>query len=326
MTAIDKLLEGFPGATVGVIGDSVADVYLLGRPERISREAPVMVVLREEERLIPGCAANTVNNLVALGCRAAPVTLVGEDPPGRQLKRFFESCNALQEGILSSPDYQTVTKTRIMVGDANRIKHQVIRVDHEPQGHLPDGMAEKLEAAIDRLNPQVDAWLVSDYNYCIVSERVARKFATIAAEKAVVVDSRFQMPLFKGVTCLTPNESEAEAVTGIPIRTREDAVEAGGLLLSRLEAEALLLTRGNRGMMLFERSGSLTEIPVAGKGEVIDVSGAGDTVAAAFTIALVAGGTFREAARLANGAAGVVVTKPGAATCSLDELRTNLTP
>jgi len=321
MSRIERVVEKFQDCTIGVIGDSVADIYILGSPERISREAPVMVVRREEESFIPGCAANTVNNLTALGCRVVPVTLVGDDEPGRHLENYFERIGAVMDGVFTFPGYQTVTKTRIMVGDANRNKQQVIRVDHEPQPRVPPGVEAEVLERIERLDPKVDAWLVSDYNYFLVSDRAAERLVAIAREKTVVVDSRYRIGLFKGVRCLTPNESEAEAAVGIFIRDDKDAQDVGWSLLGKLEADSLALTRGNKGMILFEKSGMMTEIPAVGDEEVVDVSGAGDTVAATLTLSLVAGATAVEAARLANSAAGAVVMKSGAATCSLEELK-----
>jgi D-glycero-beta-D-manno-heptose-7-phosphate kinase len=324
MSRIERIIAGFGDCTVGVIGDSVADIYILGLPERISREAPVMVVRKEEERFIPGCAANTVNNLIDLGCKVAPVTLVGDDEPGRQLRSYLEARRVRVDGVLFSDEYRTVTKTRIMVGDANRIKHQVIRIDHEPQPRVPPEVEKHVLAAIDRIDPDVDAWLVSDYNYFLVSDLVAERLVDLARGKIVVVDSRFRLGLFEGVRCLTPNESEAESLSGIAIRSDHDAREAGWAIMSRLKTESLALTRGNKGMILFEKSGLMVDIPAVGEEEVVDVSGAGDTVAATLTLALVAGANASEAAKLANCAAGVVVMKSGAATCSVEELRSRL--
>jgi rfaE bifunctional protein kinase chain/domain len=321
MSRIEKVVDKYPECTIGVIGDTVADIYILGSPERISREAPVMVVRREEESFIPGCAANTVSNLNALGCCVVPVTLVGDDEPGRHLRSYFDSIGVVMDGVFTFSGYRTVTKTRIMVGDANRNKQQVIRIDHEPQPRVPVGVEDRVLDIIERLDQTVDAWLVSDYNYFLVSDRVAERLVEIAREKTVVVDSRYRIGLFKGVRCLTPNESEAEAAAGVLIRDDKDARDVGWSLLTRLEADSLLLTRGNKGMILFEKSGMMTEIPAVGDEEVVDVSGAGDTVAATLTLSLVAGATEAEAARLANCAAGAVVMKAGAATCTVEELK-----
>ncbi len=324
MSRIEKAIDKFADCTIGVIGDSVADIYIMGKAERISREAPVMVVRKEEERHIPGCAANTVNNLIGFGCTVMPLTLVGDDDAGRSLKGYFESRGVSTDGILTDPGYETVTKTRIMVGDANRIKHQVIRVDHEPQPRVPVEIEPLVLETLKRLDSVVDAWLISDYNYYFVSDRVVEKMTEIAGDKIVVADSRYRIGLFKGMRCVTPNESEAESAAGHLIGSDREAREIGWALLSQLDADSLLLTRGNKGVILFEKSGMMNEIPIIGDEEVVDVSGAGDTVAATMALALVAGATSLEAAKLANCAAGVVVMKSGAATCSTAELRSRL--
>lgn len=324
MSRIEKAIDKFADCTIGVIGDSVADIYIMGKAERISREAPVMVVRKEEERHIPGCAANTVNNLIDLGCKVLPLTLVGDDDAGHSLKGYFESRGVRTDGILTDPGYKTVTKTRIMVGDSNRIKHQVIRVDHEPQPRVPIEVEPVVLETLKRLDPLVDAWLISDYNYYLVTDRIVERMVEIAGEKIVVADSRYRIGLFHGMRCVTPNESEAESAAGRLIGSDREAREIGWSLLSRLDAESLLLTRGNKGVILFEKSGMMNEIPIIGDEEVVDVSGAGDTVAATITLALVAGATSLEAAKLANCAAGVVVMKSGAATCSTEELRSRL--
>ncbi len=331
MKRFEQIIERFSECSIGVIGDSAADIYILGKPERISREAPVMVVRKEEERLIPGCAANTVNNLIALDCRVLPVTLVGDDDHGKALKNHFESRAVEMEGVLTSSAHRTVTKTRIMVGDANRIKHQVIRIDDEAQLRIPASAVtasaneeKRIVEAVESLDSRVQAWLVSDYDCGLVSDRVIECLLRIAGEKPVIVDSRYRLNLFRGVCCLTPNEEEAAMTSGIAIRSDEDVEKAGRELLSRLRAQTLVITRGNKGMMLFEESGDITRIPALGEEEVVDVSGAGDTVAATIALSLVAGASSREGAELANCAASVVVMKTGAATCSRDELKSRL--
>jgi len=265
-----------------------------------------------------------VNNLIGFGCTVMPLTLVGDDDAGRSLKGYFESRGVSTDGILTDPGYETVTKTRIMVGDANRIKHQVIRVDHEPQPRVPVEIEPLVLETLKRLDSVVDAWLISDYNYYFVSDRVVEKMTEIAGDKIVVADSRYRIGLFKGMRCVTPNESEAESAAGHLIGSDREAREIGWALLSQLDADSLLLTRGNKGVILFEKSGMMNEIPIIGDEEVVDVSGAGDTVAATMALALVAGATSLEAAKLANCAAGVVVMKSGAATCSTAELRSRL--
>lgn len=323
MSKYEKLLSQFEKSRIGVIGDVAADIYIAGTPDRLSREAPVIVVRYEGERLIPGCAANTMNNLLALGCSVFPVSIVGDDDNGKKLIKCFQNRMDL-DGLLLVDDFKTVSKTRIMVGEPNRTKQQMIRIDYEQDRSPPEMIEAEILNTIERTDAKVDAWLVSDYNYHVVTPTVAAKITSIAATKPVVVDSRFRSRLFKGVRCMTPNEGEALDLVGGAGMEPPDFEAIGWKLQKELELESLIITRGNHGMMVFEKDGSLTKIPTVGDDEVVDVSGAGDTVASTITAALVAGADTADAARLASCAAGVVVMKTGAATCDLDEIRAKL--
>lgn len=320
MTRYAEIISSFQNATIGVIGEMVADVYIYGFPERLSREAPVMVVRYEDERLIPGCAANTMNNLLDLGCRIIPVSVLGDDEYGRRLEAYFHSKDVAWEGIVRHPGYKTVAKTRVMVGESNRTKQQVIRIDYEPEDRRASPLEEELVRAAERVNPDVDAWLVSDYDYLPISSHLASRVLALSRDKPLVVDSHFRSRLFKGAQCMTPNEGEALEASGISSRSTYDLESIGWNLLKELDVESLLITRGNRGMMVFERSGDLKAIPTVGSDEIVDVTGAGDTVAALVTASLVCGATYVEAARLASCAASIVVMQTGAATCSIEEL------
>jgi rfaE bifunctional protein kinase chain/domain len=318
MKKLEEIVAGFEKAVVGVVGDIVADVYILGHPDRLSREAPVVIVRYEEEKLIPGCAANTMNNLLALGCTVKPVAVVGDDDHGRRLLAHFKE-RVSGEGLIRCSGLRTVCKTRILVGEPNRTKQQVIRIDYEHQEEAPRGVEEQVLEAIDRIDARVDAWLVSDYDYFVITPRVASRLVELSRAKPLIVDSRYRSFLFKGATCFTPNEGEAMELSGL--KTRDDAgIEAmGKKLFAELEARSLIITRGNHGMTVFEGD-EVTAIPTVGDDEVVDVSGAGDTVSATVAASLVAGAGTLEAARLASCAAGVVVMKTGAATCSAPEL------
>lgn len=325
MAAWDRYIAAFSELTVGVVGDMAADVYVMGHPHRLSREAPVMVVRYEEERLIPGCAANTVHNLLVLGCRVLPVSVLGEDPYGDRLAGFFRKRGVSMEGIVRSPAIPTVAKTRIMVGEAHRTKQQVIRVDREGDLETVPGLEEAILARIEAFDPRVDAWLVSDYDYCVCSPSVAERLSKGAHRKPLVVDSRFRTLQFQGARCLTPNEGEAEAATGIQANGEADVERMARKLLAATGAASVVITRGNQGMAVLDREGPFRAFPPAERGEAVDVTGAGDTVAATLTAALACGAPTSEAALLANCAAGVVVMKSGAATCTPAELRRMVT-
>ncbi|MFH1998033.1 MAG: bifunctional ADP-heptose synthase [Planctomycetota bacterium] len=323
MNKYEEILSAFHDVTVGVIGDVAADVYIMGYPDRLSREAPVIVVRYEGERLIPGCAANTMNNLLAMGCTVYPVSIVGDDEHGRKLIDCFRNRMDL-EGMIHVKDFNTVSKTRIMVGEPNRTRQQMIRIDYELDRAPPDHIEADILDVLEKIDPKVDAWLVSDYNYHVITPAVADRLTALAASKPVVVDSRFRSGLFKGVRCMTPNEGEAKDLAGISSSQKPNIEQIGWKLMKELDPESLIITRGNNGMMVFERNGALTHISTVGDDEVVDVSGAGDTVAATITASLVAGADTADAARIASCAAGVVVMKTGAATCTVEEIKAKL--
>jgi rfaE bifunctional protein kinase chain/domain len=185
-------------------------------------------------------------------------------------------------------------------------------------------MENQILGSMEQIDPQVNAWLISDYNYLPMTARIAERLAQMTREKPLVVDSRYRSRLFKGARCMTPNELEAVEIAGLSQDEKMDIESVGLRILDELEAESLVITRGNQGMVVFERSGILEHVPAVGEEEAVDVNGAGDTVAAALTAALVCGATTLDAARLASCAASVVVMKTGAATCRPEELMARL--
>jgi len=312
-TRLSELVGRFSGVPIGVVGDMVADLYIYGVPERVSREAPVLVLRHEADELIPGCAANTANNLLALGAEVHPVGLVGDDEAGRAIRSYFEERGVSAEGIVVS-ERPTVTKTRVLAGGETRVKHQIVRVDREPAGGLPAGAAQAILMRVRELAPKVAGWVFSDYGYGVASPGVAAML-----EGVRVADSRGRVEGFKGFTALTPNEEEASIAVGHPALTDGQVRKAGRSLLAASGAENVLITRGNQGMALFSQRGELF-LPVSGEDEVTDVTGAGDTVTGVLALALASGAAPEDAARLANHAAGVVVEKAGAATLDVSEL------
>jgi rfaE bifunctional protein kinase chain/domain len=318
--AIPDLLERFKSLKIAVIGDMVADQYIVTEPLRLSREAPVLVVRHRESRLIPGGAANALNNLHALGASAVPIGILGDDAEGAALLAEFGARGLSVEGLVTVPGAKTVAKTRILSGDPHRSKQQLLRIDREPD-RGPD--AEAIRAVRDRVRtivPGMDAVLFSDYGYEVVAREVIETGRRAFRGRVITADSRYRILDFRGVDVATPNESEADAASGIRIRDASSLEAAGRKLLEALGTKALLITRGNQGMSLFEPGRARVDIEAAGSDEVTDVSGAGDTVIAVVTLALAAGASYEQAARLSNAAAGVVVMKSGAATCSPREL------
>ncbi len=314
-----ELVEAFPRQTVAVLADLVVDEFVSGEITRVSREAPVLILRHRETQLVPGGGANAVNNLAALGARVLPVGVVGDDAPGRGLLDYFRRAKVDTRGILRLRGWQTTTKTRFLAGWTHTTRQQVLRVDRQPDATLPASAVGKLERAARTAASRAGALLISDYGCGAVTPSLARKLRA----RVTTLDSRYAMLDYAGcsLTAATPNEPELESLFGQRIGTNVARLESLATKLQRkLRLQALLVTRGKDGMALFERGRKPVHIPVHGGDEVADVTGAGDTVIAVFTLALAAGASFIEAAKLANYAGGIVVMKRGTATLTRDEL------
>jgi len=315
---LNSVIEKFQGRRVVVFGDLIADVFLYGEISRISREAPILILSHRKTQMVPGGAANAVHNLWALGARPVPVGIVGDDPEGRQLIDYFASIKIDTGGIRTVKSYRTPTKTRILAGGAHTYQQQVLRLDDGAPLRGTVGQRAMLRTLRSRLK-KADAALVSDYGYGLVQPEMAAEFRGIAVP--VTLDSRHHISEYQGLTAATPNEPEVEEALGISIGNDLNTLEkAGRALLRRLKHEALLITRGKDGMALFERGRKTTHIAIYGTDEIADVTGAGDTVITVFTLALSAGASFSDAARLANYAGGIAVMKHGTRTVTRQEL------
>ena len=317
-----ELIDSFKGKKICVVGDVIADVYIFGKPYRLSREAPVVVVKHEEERLYPGSAGNTINNLLSLGAEVFPVAFIGSDPTGDRLMDYFSRSPSVDLGGFIRHDGETVTKTRILAGDTHTSKQQVIRIDKDSGRPVSRPERNLLLDKIAGLVPMVDAFIVSDYGHGVIDRKVIRLMTEAARSKVVVGDSRYNLKSFKGFTLITPNESEA--LTLASLGDNGDIEEAGRRIMELTSVTALLITRGNEGMTLFLADDTVNHIPISGSDDVTDVTGAGDTVCAAVTLALASGGDFLASSRIANYAAGIVVMKRGTATVTIEELKSVL--
>ena len=320
------LIDACARQRVAVVGDLMADEFVYGRVERVSREAPVLILRHDATTVTPGGAGNAANNVAALGGRVLLSGVAGRDEEGRRLLDTLHP-RVSRRAVVRAPGYATPVKTRILAGGLHSAKQQVVRVDRVSNGALPASVRQRIEHTARTAAAKADAVLVSDYGLGTVTDALVAgvlRAARIAAgrRKPVLMDSRYAAATFTGVTACTPNESEVEQLLGVKIGDDRETLErAGREMLRRTRAEAVLITRGGRGMALFEPRQRTRHIPIFGSDEVADVTGAGDTVIATMTLALAAGGTFYEAARLANYAGGLVVMKRGTATVSADELR-----
>jgi rfaE bifunctional protein kinase chain/domain len=320
---LKKIVEAFPKVTVTVLGDLVADEFVFGEISRVSREAPVLILKHRERTVVPGGAANAANNLADLGVDVLPVGIVGDDEPGKMLLKYFRHKHIAVSGVLKDKSYTTVTKTRILAGMTHTARQQVVRVDREPEEAPNAHLTRELYLAARNYAHASDALLVSDYGYGAATPAIVSTLQQKGKLGAVpiVVDSRYRLMQYSDVTAATPNEPEVEEALGVRIgQDWNKVVAAGEQVMERMKLQSLVITRGRDGMVAFDYKHKPVDIPIFGSDQVADVTGAGDTVIAAFTAALAAGATTEEAAQLANYAGGIVVMKRGTATVSREEL------
>ncbi len=323
---IQALVSGFAGKRVLVIGDMVADEYLIGNPTRIAREAPVLILALNEERTIPGGATNVAVNARTLGAEVFLAGVVGNDLPGQRLRQAISDLGMHQEGLIGDAKRPTSTKTRIMAGSAQVVRQHIVRVDRVDTSEVGEPSRSQIVEYIRRALPTVDAVMLSDYENGMISPAVLDCCLPLAREqgKVIIADSHGKLFRFQGVTALTPNQPEAELAAGMTIHSEDDLKEVARRLLVDSNAQSILITRGGEGMSLFVAGEEPLHLPIFPlnhhSSEVVDTNGAGDTVAATFTLALTAGASFAEAAYLANAAAALVVRRLGCASNTPQEL------
>jgi rfaE bifunctional protein kinase chain/domain len=319
LTHLLDIVASFPRQTVGVVGDFVLDEFVSGEISRVSREAPVLILRHRRTESYPGGAANAACNLADLGARVLPVGVVGDDHAGRQLLDHFRRKGINVSGILRARDWVTATKTRYLAGWTHTTEQQVLRVDREPHAKLSTSTEIAVARKARQIAQRAGAILVSDYGFGAASPAIIKKLDA----RLLTLDSRYRLLEFRdaGISAATPNEPEVEAAyhvsVGTDIRKLEDL---GQRALRDRNLQALVVTRGKDGMALFERTRVPRNIPIYGSDAPVDVTGAGDTVIAVFTLALASGATYLEAAHLANYAGGIVVMKRRTATVTGAEL------
>jgi rfaE bifunctional protein kinase chain/domain len=324
LRALAEIVERFEGKRVVVLGDFVADSFQYGDITRVSREAPVLILRHRETRILPGGAANATNNFAALGARVMPITAVGDDRAGDWLLQSFREMNVDVSGILQFKGTVTPTKTRFLAGWTHTVGQQVLRVDYEPHSRLRESHHRKIQALLGAKLLKADALAISDYGFGVATPEMVRSAVNRPKKDIpVTLDSRYQLLAYKraGVNAATPNEAEMEVMHNVAIgRDIARLEQSGREVLSELKLRSLVITRGKDGMAVFEPGKRAVHIPVHGSDQAVDVTGAGDTVLAAYTLGLASGATALEAAHIANIAGGLVVMKRGTATVSRREL------
>jgi rfaE bifunctional protein kinase chain/domain len=318
MFEISEIIRNqFPGKKIVIVGDLVADQFLSGTISRVSREAPVFILRHDETETLAGGAANAASNVASLGGKAVLVGLTGEDRNAENLFKVLDSCLVDSQFVIRTKEFQTTTKVRVLAGQQYAPRQQVIRIDYENPNLIGSEVIANLKSNLVAASEDSDAIIVSDYNYGVASGEIYEAARKIANEKKIplVVDSRFRLKNFPGATSATPNKEEVEQLLGNEL-TVNSCVE----LCRKLNYRSLLVTLGNKGMLLVESGKEPVKFDCVGSHEPIDVTGAGDTVIAAYTLGLASGLGFTESAEIANHAGGIVVMKKGTASVALKEL------
>lgn len=317
----EKITLEFPKRKVVILGDLVADQFLRGTISRVSREAPVFILSHDDTETLAGGAANAAVNVASLGGNSVAVGLIGTDANGDALLQELKSAMVNCDFVVATPTFQTTTKVRVLAGHHYALRQQVIRIDYENKKQVDDKIREQLKRNLVLATENADAIIISDYSlnpdFGVVTPEIAEVALQIAQEKQIplVLDSRFRLQNYQNVTSATPNQDEVEQVLGKSFTT-QDCLD----LVEKLGFKSLLVTRGNKGMLLIEKGKTPLELDAIGSKEPVDVTGAGDTVIATYALSLASGMSFAESATIANHAGGIVVMKKRTATANVQEL------
>ncbi|MCS6294252.1 MAG: D-glycero-beta-D-manno-heptose-7-phosphate kinase [Nitrospira sp.] len=315
--ALRQYLQRFPQASLLVIGDLILDHYVMGRVSRISPEAPVPVVHVESETLRLGGAANVFNNILALGGKADLCGVIGADESGRLLLKELGKSRSGRGGVIIDHDRPTTRKSRVIAHN-----QQIVRYDMEGRQELKGTLQKRLLRYVESRIRELSCIVVSDYAKGVVSAALMTELTRMAALRKIpiIVDPKVEhFSYYKGVTVMTPNHLEATQAAGLHGDDDQTINQAGALIRQRLGCQSVLITRGEKGMSLYEGEGTSWHLPTQAR-QVYDVTGAGDTVIGTLALALATGANMREAATLANHAAGIVVGMVGTATVSPKQL------
>ena len=316
------IVRRFPQRRILVVGDAIADQFVYGAISRVSREAPVFILRHEHTETVPGGAANCAVNLASLGAGVSLISTAGRDEAGRALVEKLNATGVDCTGVVISEKIRTTTKVRILAGQLNSTRQQVIRIDYEGEPLDDSELRGRLRERLCEPAQSSDAIIISDYNYGVADAEMATfaRDTAMARRVPVLADSRFRLSSLPGCTSATPNQDEVEHLLGKQLAPIGELESEGEQLRERLGYRALLVTRGSQGMMLLEDGVAPLHIDAVGAREPVDGTGAGDTVIATYTLALASDASFPDAARLANYAGGLVVMKRGTASVTSEEL------
>ena len=306
-----------------VVGDLAMDEMVYGDAERISREAPVLILQHTQTKPILGGASNASHNAATLNNgKVSVVGVFGEDYQADQLEQAFKDANISTQYVVRDKSRKTITKTRILGSITTSITQQIVRIDRQTNSPLSPETEAKVISNIEKAIPEHDAVILSNYHIGTLTPKVIEKAIELANKynKKIIVDAQRDLGSYKNITSMTPNLPDTEKTVGFDIETEDDLKKAGDILLTKTNAPAILITCGADGMFVAEKNNKYTKIPVFNKSEVFDVTGAGDTVTAVYSLALAAGADPVYAAIIGNVAASIVVRQWGCATTTVDNL------
>ena len=320
-------LDNLSKPSVLVIGDMAIDEMVYGNTDRMSREAPVLILRHYNTKIILGAASNAANNIAALnGGKVSVIGTYGDDYYAPILIDTFKKSGINTEYMVKDKSRATTVKTRISGSCSQSVTQQIVRIDRETIDPLSEKTEDKIIEKMEKAIPKHDAVILSDYNIGLLTDNIIKKAIELCKKynKIIVVDSQKDLDRFQGVTSMTPNQPDSEKFVGFSITNEETLKKAGEEMLKKTNAESALITLGGDGMALFEKDGNFVKVPVFNKTDVFDVTGAGDTVVAAFTLAMAAGFAKKDSAVIGNLAASIVIRYFGCATTTVFVLKSML--
>ena len=323
-TELLKGIENLNKSSVLVIGDMAIDEMVYGTTDRMSREAPVLILRHYNTKIILGAASNAAHNVASLnGGKVSVLGVYGNDYYSSVLLNTFKEAGINTEYMVQDEKRATTVKTRISGSCSQSVTQQIVRIDRETIEPLSKETENKILEQMETAIPKHDAVILSDYNIGVLTDTIIKRAIEISKKykKIIVVDSQKDLDRFEGVTSMTPNQPDSDKFAGIFIKDRDSLKKAGSIILSKTKADSVLITLGGDGMALFEKNGNFTKIPVFNKTDVFDVTGAGDTVVATYTLALASGMSKKNAAILGNIAASIVIRYFGCATTTTEAIK-----
>lgn len=322
-----KKIGNLSNPSVLVIGDMAIDEMVYGTTDRMSREAPVLILRHYNTKVILGAASNAAHNISTLnGGKVSVIGTYGKDYYAPILLKTFKDAGINTDYMVEDESRATTVKTRISGSCSQSVTQQIVRIDRETIDPISKEIEEKIVAQMELAIPKHDAIILSDYNIGLLTDVVIKKAIELAKKynKIIVVDSQKDLDRFQGVTSMTPNQPDSEKFVGFFIKDKETLERAGKEMLAKTNAESALITLGGDGMALFEKNGNFVKVPVFNKTDVFDVTGAGDTVVATYTLAMASGLSKKDSAIVSNLAASIVVRHFGCATTTVDVLKSTL--